>query len=790
MINNYFARGVSATALMLALATMPANAQEALPAIEVGTAQPADAPADPPPPAVDVAPGFTPERMKLPVYRDPPGQTMTTVDTKIFQNESILNVGDLLDYSPGVTIAQGNSARDVVISIRGSGARTSTGLANIVVLEDGFSLTTANGGVGNTLNMDPHAYGAVDVYRGGSSALWGNYAMEGAVNFRMRSGAQIDGVEIGSEYGSFGSAQNWAIGGKKVGDFDLSVFASDARSDGYIYHTDYNTQTFDFLGTWSPTPTDRVVLKLMQNDWFSDMGGRENFTQYTLNPFQQGYGCAYQTPLNAPFCAAVAGAPLPANAIYGKGAPTQSPDEIGMHRHNNRDVVGLRYEHDFDSLTTWRTQAMYDYGNVEQPNNPTQTARGPTEAVNLQTDITSHAPIFGYQATHFLNFFYNNAHNTNDAYWTVPYNFNQGAVGALSIAASTFQSDTGLKAREEVALSKQLTAVVGFSSTWTKIYGFSDTLNYTSPVLQSQPKDISAAHSYWNYAPEATLTYRASPEMLFRARYETAYATPTASALFIDNTGNPGLNTSLKTQTSQGVDFGFDLTPAGTNLIAKVTLFNEWWHDEFLSQLTPAATTYTSNIPASIHRGVEATIDWKFYEGWRAIGNYTFNDQFFKNLDDTLAATPVKGANYSVGIQRSGDRLPGVPQHQFTGRIAYDQPFGDFKGLGAFVEYQFRSDVPMDNANLLWAPGYGVVNADIHYTRDIEDSFIKKFTVYFDVKNIFDRTYMSSITVVANSFITHTWLQNPAAVLANSGTGDAVIPGSPRALYVGVKLKF
>ena len=335
MINNYFARGVSATALMLALATMPANAQEALPAIDVGTAQPGDAPADPPPPAADVAPGFTPERMKLPVYRDPPGQTMTTVDTKIFQNELILNVGDLLDYSPGVTIAQGNSARDVVISIRGSGARTSTGLANIVVLEDGFSLTTANGGVGNTLNMDPHAYGAVDVYRGGSSALWGNYAMEGAVNFRMRSGAQIDGVEIGSEYGSFGSAQNWAIGGKKVGDFDLSVFASDVRSDGYIYHTDYNTQTFDFLGTWSPTPTDRVVLKLMQNDWFSDMGGRENFTQYTLNPFQQGYGCAYQTTLNAPFCAAVAGAPLPANAIYGKGAPTQSPDEIGMHRHNN-----------------------------------------------------------------------------------------------------------------------------------------------------------------------------------------------------------------------------------------------------------------------------------------------------------------------------------------------------------------------------------------------------------------------------------------------------------------------
>jgi iron complex outermembrane receptor protein len=172
-------------------------------------------------------------------------------------------------------------------------------------------------------------------------------------------------------------------------------------------------------------------------------------------------------------------------------------------------------------------------------------------------------------------------------------------------------------------------------------------------------------------------------------------------SLFVDNTGNPGLNTSLNPQTSQGVDFGFDWTPAGTNRIARVTLFNEWWHDEFLSQLTPAATTYISNIPASIHRGVEATIDWKPRDGWRLIGNYTYNDQFFKNLNDTLAVTPVTGANYAVGIQRSGDRLPGVPRHQFTGRIAYDQPFGDLKGLCAFIEYQFRRDVPMDNANLM-----------------------------------------------------------------------------------------
>jgi iron complex outermembrane recepter protein len=804
MSRYILARGASAAALTLALFQGSALAQESLPTIDIGAA-PASAPSAPTSaaPAAEEAdalahpPGFTPERMKLPVYRDPPGQTETTIQTRHFQNESLQTVGDLLEYSPGVTINQGNSARDIVIQIRGSGARTTTGLSNIVVQEDGFNLTLPNGGGGYTLALDPHAYGAVDVYRGASSALWGNYAMEGAVNFRMRNGADINGVELGSEYGSFGSVQNWAIGGKKIGDFDLSLFASDVRGDGYINHTGYNTQTLDFKGTWSPTTTDRLTLKALQNDWFSYMGGRESWTQYMLNPWQRGYGCNYLTALNAPFCVAVQGAPVPANGIGGKPAPSESPAEVGMHRHNTRDFVGLRYEHDFDNLTTWRSQASWDYNDYEQPTNPAWQSRGPVVAVNADTDITSHAPLFGMPATHYLGFIYNNAHQTQNSWFVIPFNFNQGAVGAQAAALNTFQSDMGLRAREELAITKELTGVVGFSSTWTKIYGVSDSYSYTKSLIVPQlgSPEIRDAQSYWNYAPEAALAWRINPEWQMRARYETAYATPSASSLFTTSAGVPGDNTSLKSQTSQGFDLGADWTPAGRNFTANVTLFNEWWRNEFLSQLAANAVSYTSNIPASIHRGVEASVEWRPVEGWRLVGNYTFNDQFFQNLQDTVSGsttTTVKGVSTTtttiLPIQRAGLKLPGVPSNVFTGRIAYDQPFGDFKGLGGFVEYQYRGDSPLDNANLLWAPGYGIVNADIHYTRDLDNGEIKKFTIYFGVKNIFDRTYISSFPVVTDAlFGAKNLLQQPAAALSNSAN---VIPGSPRAFYVGARVKF
>jgi iron complex outermembrane receptor protein len=549
----------------------------------------------------------------------------------------------------------------------------------------------------------------------------------------------------------------------------------------------------------------------MQNDYYSQMDGRENWGPYILNPMQRGYGCAYYTTLNSPFCNAVNGVPLPANAITAttppgfKGAPpfapTQSPDEFGMHRHTTRDFVGLRYEHDFDNSTTWRIQGVYNYLDVDQPNIPTAPVNGPSVATDFQTDVTSHVPIFGLQSTQWLNFFYDNTHFTNNAYWGVPFEFGDGANGGLYQYQSAFSSDMGFKLREETALTKDLTAVVGLSSTWSKIWGFTDVVNYVSylqPTLWAYPTTESAAHSYQNYAPEGVLTYRVSPEWTVRARYETGFATPAASALFITSSGVPGNNTDLKPQTSQGFDLGADYTPAGTNLKASVTIYNEWWRNMFLTQLAANGVGYTTGVPGSIHRGIEANLEWKFWDGWKALGNYSYNDQYFTDMFDMISgATTTTVAGKSVttttvmGIERAGNRLPGVPKHQFVGRLGYDQPTGFFKGVGAFVEWVYKSDSPADNANLLWSPGYGLINLDLHYDRDIENSYLKKFSIYFDVKNLFDRTYVASNAVATDALVNARLpVQMNAAQLAGSGNSFSVIPGAPRAFYVGMKFKF
>ena len=229
----------------------------------------------------------TPSEARANLYQAPNGQIQTTVDRSQFDNRPSFSVGDVLRDSPGISVKQGNGPRDFGISIRGSNARNGFGIRNLVIFEDGFPVTQPDGLSRSDL-IDPRAYGAIDVIRGPSSALYGNYATGGALNFRTRPGGTIDGVEYGVDGGSFGYLNNYLAAGKKVGNFEGSLFASDARGDGFIDNSWFNTQTVNFLGTLQATPDDRFTVKLINNDLSTRLPIRSSLNQYYQNPFQQG----------------------------------------------------------------------------------------------------------------------------------------------------------------------------------------------------------------------------------------------------------------------------------------------------------------------------------------------------------------------------------------------------------------------------------------------------------------------------------------------------------------------
>jgi iron complex outermembrane receptor protein len=122
-----------------------------------------------------------------------------------------------------------------------------------------------------------------------------------------------------------------------------------------------------------------------------------------------------------------------------------------------------------------------------------------------------------------------------------------------------------------------------------------------------------------------------------------------------------------------------------------------------------------------------------------------------------------------------------------TARLGYDEFSGPFTGLGAFVEVQWKDSFYMDNANVLKAPGYEVVNLNLHYKTDLLSDCFKSLNLFVEVRNLLDTTYVASANNISNT-VTSAGLQNPASVLAV--TTGSIYAGSPRAFVAGLKIAF
>jgi iron complex outermembrane receptor protein len=790
---RYHALGGASLAMLgsaLALVSSAADAQTSLPAVTVEAprataARPAARkpavrssartqarpPAANPAPSASLTAGITPSVARALLYQAPTGQTETTIDRSRFENRPAFSIADVLRESPGISVKQGNGPRDIGISIRGSNARNGFAIRNLVIFEDGFPVTQPDGLSRSDL-IDPKAYGAIDVIRGPSSALYGNYATGGALNFRTRPGRTIDGVEYGVEGGSFGYLNNYLAAGKKIGNFEYSLFASDARGDGFIQNSWFNTQTVNFLGTLHVTPDDRFTVKFINNNLETRLPIRLSLNQYNQNPFQSGCEFAGITA-----CASVG---LLNNGFNGARTPTTAI-QAGLGREDRRTIVGGRWEHDFDNTTTWRNQFTFDDRNISQPTGAT-SAIGDFPSYNYMSDITKRGEIFGMESTTYFGAFYNTLTASSDTRNVMP-----GGNARLGLLASnTFSSTSnyGVRAREELKIAPNLTAIAGIGWETTVLRGVNTAYAYPTPNVPTAVTSlISADRQFQNTAPEVALLYKLNPEWLFRARVATGYGTPQVGNLFVLSNGQNGNNTQLKTQQNLGYDIGFDWTPNNT-LKFSATGFYEFFKNELVSQATLVGApnaSFTFNAPKSEHRGVELAADWKFYPGWRFTAAYTYLDEFYTEYTENL----VNGATFS--FNRAGNKIPGVSPNELTARLGYDQMWGPLAGLGAFVEVQWKDSFYMDNANLLKAPGYELVNLNVHYNTDLKSDYFRSLSMYAEVRNVFDRTYVASANNIGNS-VTAAGIQNPASVLAN--TTGSIYAGSPRAFMAGMKLAF
>ena len=688
----------------------------------------------------------------LPIEQ-PVGQIVTAVGREAIANRPATSIGSVLLDSPGVTVRQGNGGRDVVISIRGNNARSTGVTRNMVVLEDGFPVTQADGASRFDL-VDPRAYSRIDVFRGPQSALFGNYATGGALAFRTRTGREIDGYEVGIDAGSYGYLSNYFTVGGASGPVEISLFASDVRGNGYQQHASYDTQTVNLLASYTPTPDNRFTLKVINNEIDANIPGRASFDGFRLNPYQRGCDTALTA---APGC-----------AIFTLGGVPATAAQAGFRRNDRRTIVAARWEHDIDAQTTWRVQAGFDERNYNQPFY-TSSGRGSLPSYNLLTDLTRRGDFLGFPAVGYLALSYSAVDVTASTFNLTP--LGGARLGSLVALQDALQSNLGGRARLELELSPEWTAVTGISAENSTITG----RNRNFPVTAGAT--AYADRRFLNVAPELALVYRPDPAWALRGRVATGYATPSYSALFVTAAGVPGNNTGLKTQENLGFDLGADWLPV-EGLRLSLTGFYEFFRNEFVSQSPGAGLlNYTFNAPASEHRGIELAATYAFAPGWNGVLAYTFDDQVYTDYVERLST-----ATETALFDRAGNRIPGVPDHQLLARVGYDVPAGPLAGLGGFAEVVAQGGTYADNANLLKIPGYAIVNLNVHYAALLPNGYAKRIDLYGEVRNVLDTAYVASANPLGNT------LNGTAAGLA--GRVGSIYAGAPRTFVAGMKLSF
>ena len=66
------------------------------------------------------------------------------------------------------------------------------------------------------------------------------------------------------------------------------------------------------------------------------------------------------------------------------------------------------------------------------------------------------------------------------------------------------------------------------------------------------------------------------------------------------------------------------------------------------------------------------------------------------------------------------------------------------QALEASLKLQWKDSFYMDNANLLKAPSYELVNVNVHYKTDLLSDYFRSLNLFLEVRNVFDRTYVAS----------------------------------------------
>lgn len=627
--------------------------------------------------------------------------SVSVIDAQTIHDSKMMNIKDAMVGTPGVLIETKNSGYDSRLIIRGAGLKARYGIRDIMVLLDGVPITDPDS-LTRLDFIDTQLIDQVEIVKGPNSTLWGANAAGGVVNIITKNPMEKKGGRIKTGVGSFHT-------------YNTHLSFSGAARDSVYYTISASHRASD--NSWRRWNEFETMQGTVQGAYVLNDGSViDAYAGYTKADLQ-----------------------LPGKldtTMFDAYLESGDADETeGQWQFNGRYseifFVNLRLSKQSGAFEFKPLIYLNTWSHEHPVTGRINTADTNTFGIDFQINHTHVVKgIKGETATGFSLRF-----DDQDTTYYLYRDFETDAAGRISATLSDEKDalsevekrDAGLYGlyfQETLYLTKHWILDTGIRFDTITFDILSDTYTVYDYGRQTYMEEETRKHtekSYDSFSPRLGLLYKLAKGMNTYVCISKGIKTPTESEI----SDNP----NLKLPEIFNYEAGLKIRRA--RFLIDTAFYYATEEDEVIQVVQEDNQSEYVNAGRTEKKGFElsAMIHLPFYVN--AGLNYSWTDYRF----DTFIE-PVRFGRNQENMDRSGNRLPYIPEHQYALIFGFRHPSGIKAGWRSY----FWDEYYMDNANSEKYAGYEYIT---HVMLGFERP---KYDISLLIDNLFDKKYAVEAT--------------------------------------------
>lgn len=627
------------------------------------------------------------------------------------------NIQQILQSIPGVTteVSTGDSLK---IHLRGVENQMYMGeKPGVAIVIDGVPVFERTGKV----NIDLDNIESIKVIKGGASYLFGDDALSGAVIITTKKGAKYNHNFATAETGSFGYRKLLARTGYSNEDLSFHIQASEKKSDGYHYNSEYNSKYINGKFQYYIDDLSDITFGLEYSDRKKDghgtVGGE---TQAKINPKSKyngeqrnrDYTRDYNVELLKLFLTYSKDFQNDSNLLVNTYVYTDSTTYLSAPQTKNGAGIA--------DLTLGRDDYIYDtkYDQIQTGLKSEYKKSFESSAAMLGLDLRANK--YKEKQTYRVN-----QALVKYSPWPPTIIPNYYKVGDFKSDSETKENVYALYGEYKQGITKDISA----------------TANLRYDLISLDYKDHKKNHfkdDFRVYSYRLGTNYQLDEESTFYVNYSTGFRAPTVAQLYAGSTSAWGLtenNPDLKPEQSLNYELGIRTQKYGIAYEASIFLLDR--KDFIMKSSGNYGDTSTAdkwdNIGGARHKGLELSASGEITKEVSFNLAYTYLDAKYTKYDNLRMDLGGTVHTYDV----SGNDIPRTSKHQANLILNYQA----LKSLLLTAEVNSKSDYYADDLNKLKIKGNTTLNLGADYKIKVSDYVVALFA---RVDNVFDDHYYNT----------------------------------------------